>query len=201
MNRVKWMVSIGVLAVAFACLQTLDHRDPNQRGLEFLPEMVYSQASESFSSSPVFEDGKTMQGLQAGVVPVHGEILHFPEGAEGQKLAGETLQLPPVEDPAKAAEFGRSLYGIYCATCHGISGDGDGAVVQRGMLPPPSLHAPRAVQLPDGSLYHVLSYGQGNMAPYRAQLDPAERWAVIRFLRELQASKAKTQEEPPEATQ
>ncbi len=41
-------------------------------------------------------------------------------------------------------------------------------------------------QMKDGQIFHVLTRGQGNMAPYAAQLDPAERWKVVTYLRSLQ---------------
>ena len=62
---------------------------------------------------------------------------------------------------------------MYCSVCHDSRGDGQGPVVSRGMLPPPSLKASRALTLSDGELFHVLTYGQGNMASYAAQLSVA----------------------------
>ena len=54
------------------------------------------------------------------------------------------------------------------------------------MLPPPSLHALRATQMPDGELFHVLTYGQGNMPAYAAQMTRDERWMVLLHVRDLQ---------------
>ena len=54
------------------------------------------------------------------------------------------------------------------------------------MLPPPFLTAARATQMADGEMFHILTYGQGNMASYAAQLTREERWMVIRHVRSLQ---------------
>ena len=75
---------------------------------------------------------------------------------------------------------------MYCTVCHDSAGDGRGPVVARGFLPPPSLHAARALAMPDGELFHVITHGQGNMASYASQLTPEERWQVVLHVRRLQ---------------
>ncbi len=37
-------------------------------------------------------------------------------------------------------------------------------------------------------MFHILTYGQGKMASYAAQLSEDERWKVIRHVRSLQES-------------
>ena len=69
---------------------------------------------------------------------------------------------------------------------HAGDGSGQGPVVLRGMLPPPSLQAVRAVQMMDGEMFHILTMGQGNMSSYAAQIAAEDRWKVIRHVRSLQ---------------
>jgi hypothetical protein len=38
----------------------------------------------------------------------------------------------------------------------------------------------------DGEMFHILTYGQGNMASYASQLTREERWKVIVHVRRLQ---------------
>jgi hypothetical protein len=38
----------------------------------------------------------------------------------------------------------------------------------------------------DGQLFHVVTYGQGNMPAHAAQLSQDDRWQVILHLRSLQ---------------
>ena len=64
-----------------------------------------------------------------------------------------------------------------------------GPVTQRGVPPPPSLLAPRAAQMKDGQLFHILTYGQNNMAAYGGQVSREDRWNVIAYVRSLQAGK------------
>ena len=112
--------------------------------------------------------------------------LYFDAGPEEALRAGRELESPLDPGDAAALELGRGLYGIYCTVCHDAGGEGRGPVVLRGMLPPPSLHAARATQMRDGEMFHILTYGQGNMASYAAQLSRDERWRVILYVRQLQ---------------
>ena len=59
------------------------------------------------------------------------------------------------------------------------------------MLPPPSFLAARAMEMPDGQMFHVLTLGQGNMPTFAAQLEPDDRWRVILHLRKVQKGGAK----------
>ena len=72
-----------------------------------------------------------------------------------------------------------------------------GPVTQRGVPPPPSLLAPHAVQIKDGQLFHILTYGQNNMASYASQLSRDDRWNVIVYVRSLQAAAKLAPPAPP----
>jgi mono/diheme cytochrome c family protein len=52
--------------------------------------------------------------------------------------------------------------------------------------PPPSLVAGRALTLKDGQIFHILTYGQNNMASYASQIDREDRWRAILYVRSLQ---------------
>ena len=87
---------------------------------------------------------------------------------------------------------GAEVYRIFCISCHGASGAGDGPVAKRGFPPPPPLPAGKSVQMKDGQLFHIPTYGQGSMAPMAAQLSRDRRWDVINFVRSLQKGVAST---------
>ncbi len=57
---------------------------------------------------------------------------------------------------------------------------------QRGVPLPPSLLADRPVQMKDGQLFHIITYGQGNMPANAGLLSQDDRWQVIVYLRSLQ---------------
>lgn len=170
--------------------------DLSQPNLEFLPEMVHSVPFDAFAPNPVFADGKTLQQPAAGTI-VRGSLpFSYAAGPEEALRAGRELQSPFPLDQAYVRERGGVIYAAFCQHCHGATGLGDGAVSQRGFPPPPSLLADQARQMPDGRMFHVLTYGQGNMPSHASQLIPDDRWRVIAYLRTLQsrAEKAKVLE-------
>ena len=61
-------------------------------------------------------------------------------------------------------------------------------VVQRGFKPPPTYHSDRLRALPIGYLYDVATQGFGAMSGYAAQVPPADRWAIVAYIRVLQYS-------------
>ena len=94
---------------------------------------------------------------------------------------------------------GEDRFNIYCAPCHGRSGDGNGIVVQRGFKPPPSYHIDRLRQAPPGYLFIVITSGFGAMSDYSMQLTAEDRWRVVAYIRALQlAQQGKTADVPAE---
>jgi S-disulfanyl-L-cysteine oxidoreductase SoxD len=89
--------------------------------------------------------------------------------------------------PATASvEAGRSLYGVYCAPCHGASGKGEGPVAK--YYPPVGdLTRSDVQQKSDGWMYAVIVDGVGKMPSYAHELQPTERWQIVGFLRTLKA--------------
>ena len=52
-----------------------------------------------------------------------------------------------------------------------------------------------------GHFFHVITNGYGAMPDYSAQLTPADRWAVVAYIRALQLSQNATQEDVPAGVQ
>lgn len=95
-------------------------------------------------------------------------------------------------------ERGRERFDIYCAPCHGKTGEGNGMIVQRGFPPPPSYHIDRLKQAPVGHFYDVITQGYGIMYSYAQRVEPADRWAIAAYIRALQKSQyTKLAELPP----
>ncbi len=101
---------------------------------------------------------------------------------------------------SESLERGSHVYLTFCISCHGPKGGGDGPVTQRGFPPPPSMLTGKSLQMKDGQLFHILTYGQGSMAPFASQLSRELRWDVINYVRDLQ-SKAPPAEEPTPETE
>jgi len=100
-------------------------------------------------------------------------------------------------------ERGRDRFDIYCAACHGIYGDGQGLVGVRWAVPVANLHDPKytdpeldpeADQWRDGYIFHTILNGVGDtpdqlrMPAYGYALDERDAWAVVAYVRALQAT-------------
>lgn len=88
--------------------------------------------------------------------------------------------------PTKASfDLGKRKFLTFCSPCHGNFADGDSRL--RGQFPsPPSLHTQRAIDFPDGRIYHVITNGQNAMPSYASQITREERWSIVNYIRVLQ---------------
>jgi hypothetical protein len=75
-------------------------------------------------------------------------------------------------------------------------------IVRRGFRRPPSFHTDRLRQAPVGHFFDVITHGFGVMPSYRAQISPADRWAIVAYIRVLQVSQRATLDDvPPDGRQ
>jgi mono/diheme cytochrome c family protein len=109
---------------------------------------------------------------------------------------------PAVKVNAQLLERGQDRYKIFCTPCHGLQGNGEGMIAMRGMKHPPSYHIERLRQAPNGYFYDVMSNGFGAMYSYSERITPADRWAIVAYIRALQLSRyAKVADLPAEVRQ
>jgi mono/diheme cytochrome c family protein len=101
---------------------------------------------------------------------------------------GQWLASVPVPVSRAVLERGRERFIIHCAVCHGEDGYGRGIVVRRGFPAPPSFHTAALRALPSGQLYNVITQGYGAMYPAADRVAPADRWAIVLYIRALQLS-------------
>ena len=113
------------------------------------------------------------------------------EALKRKKLAAAQTRLNA------SIERGAEIFNTFCITCHGPSGLGDGPVTKRGFPPPPPLPTGKSSEMKDGQLFHILTYGQGSMAPMISQLSRSQRWDAINYVRTLQKGKKQTGTAPP----
>jgi mono/diheme cytochrome c family protein len=100
-----------------------------------------------------------------------------------------TFPMPVTLDLVK---HGQEVFDINCSACHGRDGYGEGMVVQRGFPQPPSFHSDRLRNAPVGHFFEVISHGYGVMYPFGSRISPADRWAIISYIRALQFSQDAT---------
>jgi mono/diheme cytochrome c family protein len=141
------------------------------------------------TASPFFYDGQSMRQPVPGTVPIGGlkeDVAFFTgKGADGQFVATIPAAAPGTDDAARL-ERGRQRYVIYCQPCHDARGDGKGILFQRGNVPTASFHQEKILKYPDGQIFDVITNGFGLMSGYRWPIPPADRWAIIAYVRELE---------------
>ena len=138
-----------------------------------------------------FEDYQSARPMVDNTVPYEATVA--PEWLTTGRSAtgtadGDLVATLPVTLTEALLQRGQEQFNIYCSPCHGLAGNGDGIVVQRGFPPPPSFHTDRLRQVPDGYLFQVITNGVGDMLSYAAPVEPADRWAIIAYIRTLQLS-------------
>jgi len=137
------------------------------------------------TASTFFYDGASMRQPVPGTVAIGGlredEAFFTGRGAGGQFVA----TVPVTVDEA-LLERGRQRYVIYCQPCHDGRGDGKGILFQRGNVPTATFHQDKILNYPDGQLFDVITNGMGLMPAYRWPILPADRWAIVAYVRDLQ---------------
>lgn len=145
--------------------------------------------------SDFFADGQAARQFAPDTVArghTQDDTLLFTGKLNGQ----DSTQLPyPVS--AEMLTRGEERFNIYCAPCHGRTGYGNGMIVQRGFLAPPSFHIDRLRQASVGYLFGVITNGFGAMPSYAAQIPVNDRWAIIAYVRALQLSQHATIDDVP----
>lgn len=86
---------------------------------------------------------------------------------------------------------GKERYGIYCAVCHGKSGDGQGITGLYGVPGIANFHLDnfKSASYPDGRMFETITVGKGMMGGYGYNIPVEDRWAIIAYVRTLQAAK------------
>jgi mono/diheme cytochrome c family protein len=168
-----------------------------------LPGIDWQQMNEQHKYQPYeacewFEDGRAMRPPPLFTVR-HDAVVDQPELTEG-RTAGHYVTSIPLSLSRDDLSRGRFAYQTYCATCHGMTGDGQAMVVQNFELRrPPSLVTAEVRAFPPGRIFEVISSGYGLMPDYAHNLTPGERWAIVGYLSALQLSQSvKLDELPPE---
>ncbi len=117
-------------------------------------------------------------------------------GAHWNQITGAT-QFPFAITEADLNR-GQQVFAIDCTPCHGILGDGDGMVPERGFTRPPSYHSDRLRQAPPAYFFDVITNGIGAMFPYADRVATDDRWCLAAYIKALQLSQDATVADLPQ---
>ena len=164
---------------------------------------------KTYKKSEFFSDKRASRDLPEGTVPrgqLHDNKAFYtgkidnpdPNAAVATTLdaSGNTLvsSFPnaidefPIPVTKELIDRGQERYNIHCIVCHGPVGNGDGMIVRRGFSKPPTYHDDRLRNAPVGHFFDVITNGWGKMNGYAYPLHPADRWAIVAYIRTLQVS-------------
>jgi len=182
------LVALGVLAAmsSAACLQQED-----------IDPMTKQAKYRAYSKNPFFSDGRAMRTPPPNTVARERSVV--PQVAYGLDEKGQPVAVSPLVATPELMKLGQKQFDIHCAICHGATGDGHTLVsTQMSLKAPPNLIEKSKRDLPDGTIFNVITNGYGLMNGYAADLTTEERWAVVLYLRALQRSQSTVLADAPE---
>lgn len=147
-------------------------------------------------ASPFFSDGRTMRPLVEGTVAVEMPTdtrVVTGRTRDNASWVGETPEEVYASFGGREQTLtrGRERFGIYCAPCHGVAGDGNGMVSIRAAaggvaFAATNLHQQTLRNAPDGQIYATITNGVRTMPAYRHSIPVNDRWAIVSYVRALQ---------------
>ncbi|MCS6981517.1 MAG: cytochrome c [Flavobacteriales bacterium] len=195
MRKIHGIITFG--AVSLALLAGSCTKSPQSPGYEYMPDMYRSVGYEAYQPNPNFADGTTAQPPVEGTMPYQSDrsrLLDFmpyplPNTPEGYAAAAALKN--PVPFSEEALKEGEALFQTFCSHCHGTKGLGDGVVgTKNPALIPPAYNSPQLKDLPEGQIFHSITYGKGMMGAHRYQLTKTQRWKLVHYVQSLQKQPA-----------
>ncbi len=183
---------LGLVPVALCGILILSGcyrgRPSTKPPIHTVKDMDHQPKYEPMESSDFFANGAAMRVPPSGTLPA-GWPGAESEYAFGRTADGQLVAKIPVQVTMPLLQRGQERFNIYCSPCHSRVGDGQGIVVKRGYLPPPTFHDERLRTVPDGHIFDVITRGVRNMPSYAHQISVDDRWAIVAYFRALQRSR------------
>jgi mono/diheme cytochrome c family protein len=200
MKRFFWIANIFSLALIMVSCSDVRRKT----GTVYMPDMAYSRAIETYAQldSAKFTSDSNARGEGKyfyNALPVPGTVaigdsisFKYPRDIFGDSTnyaasAAAKNPLPPLS--AAEMKEAERLYLVNCAICHGAKLDGDGPLYKGGTGPysakPQNLIT---YVLPEGKMFHSITYGKNAMGSYASQLTTRQRWMVIDYIKSKQGT-------------
>jgi hypothetical protein len=177
-------VLIALTLVATGCVRGCKSSRPP---IHPNPNMDNQARYDPQQASEFFYDGMGMRAPVEGTV-ARGELAEDRPFHTGRDSDGEFLTEIPSLTAAQLAR-GPERYMIYCQPCHDTRGLGQGILHEYGGVPTASFHDEQRLAYTPGQVFDVITHGSGLMQGYRYPIPPADRWAIVAHVRELQRSR------------
>jgi mono/diheme cytochrome c family protein len=161
--------------------------------VHIIQDMDFQPRYQAQGVGPFFADQRATRPPVPNAVAVGGleTDSHYFRGQVGGKWATTF----PIRVDMEHIQRGRERFNIYCSTCHGLAGEGDGMVHLRAMkrgepgwVQPRSLQVPAVREQPAGQLFNTITHGLNTMPGYAPQIPVEDRWAIVLYEKALQRS-------------
>ena len=196
------------LAIIFGVFLAACGAKGDRPGYEYAPQMYHSVPYEGLSQVTDEGAGQLISNREDGKGEFFNSNPHNPSRMNMRQPPENTVSrnrygLLPIDIPKDSLELaervlksplpdteevlveGKALYDRFCEHCHGAQGGGDGLVgqVYLGVTP---YNSATVVDKGEGHIYHVITHGKGRMQSHASQLEPMERWKIVRYVQTLQ---------------
>lgn len=189
MRKALWTIALLGLGGCNWWYNDVPSPDDLMHHIPWFDHMIFSKAIQPYQTADL------PRNTPAGAVPVGGGEADWHTGDPGalvftfDTIAARKLVRPTITRRPDSRS-GEELYNTYCAVCHGYQGTGAADAPVKEMLAL-SLLTPQARGYSDGYLYSMVRYGRLQMPQYGDKIVRIdERWAVVDYVRSLQAKSA-----------
>jgi len=202
------LVLVAASLVPVGLIFKASHSSKSEPRIQVVYDMDDQFYAKSQTESNFFADGQAMRHHPEGTV-AQGNLQADEPTYTGRVSVSDTsyVQSFPISVTQDLIHRGRERFNIHCAPCHGISGNGLGAVHVRAMklaegtwTPPTDLTSSTIVAQPVGQIYGTIKNGVRTMPSYAAQVTPNDRWAIVAYVRALQMSRNANIDDIPAAS-
>ena len=213
-----FFIGLGLFLVGLFAVAGFRGQKSDKPPIEIFPDMDHQPKVKAQAPSDFFADDRGNRQPVPGTVPLGYEapvskedpfpdegkyrMVRYSSGTDYMNTGrfgdqwGTGIPLPVT---AELMQRGQERYTIFCGVCHGASGGGNGVAGQYGLVAIASLHQDRLREMADGEIYNTIVMGKNTMLGYGSKIPVDDRWAIVAYVRALQAAQTATINDVPPA--
>lgn len=213
-----FFIGLGLFLVGLLAVAGFRGQKSEKPPIEIFPDMDHQPKVKAQVPSEFFADGRGNRQPVPGTVPLGYEapvskenpfpdegkyrMLRYSSGTDylnTGRFGDQWGTSIPIPVTAELMQRGQERYTIFCGVCHGASGGGNGVAGQYGLVAIASFHQDRLRDMADGEIYNTITHGKNTMLGYGSKIPVDDRWAIVAYVRALQAAQTATiNDVPPE---
>lgn len=189
MNKLLWIALTGIIIISAGCRYDMQDQ-PRYKSYKDMKDSGGSRepVEGTIAQGMLREDKALYTGKKEGITAAPAVTAIDASGNTVITTFPDAIDEFPIEITKETLDRGQQRYKIFCSVCHGPLGNADGMIVRRGFPKPPTYHDDRLRNAPVGHFFDVASNGWGRMNGYASQISVSDRWAIVAYIRALQAS-------------